>query len=119
MNADKVKATLGQYRSLVARLSYLDEVIYTCENKNISTSDKILYDRAKSEYKDVINQMYKINMLIDRVDNPLYKTLLEKYYIQGEKIDAIAYDTTYSNRWVYKSIKKAIEQIAEKENCDF
>lgn len=120
MTANEIKNLLKQYQPLANRMTYLEEIINNYNNRenNKAKTEIIQYNRAVTEYDYLLNQVEKIINLIDDIDNLLNKTIVEKYYIQGEKVEAIASDLDRTDRWVYKSITKAINEIARKRTDD-
>lgn len=119
MNADEVKNLLKQYQPLTSRMTYLEDIINDYKKGDNKTKPEVIqYKRAVTEYDHLLNQVETIINLIDDIEDLVNKTIIEKYYLQGEKVEAIASDLDRTDRWVYKSIRKAIREIAGKRTDD-
>jgi DNA-directed RNA polymerase specialized sigma24 family protein len=88
---EKKKAWLSRYR----------------KNKLIIKSEQELIDEHIKMYQE--NQ--QIIKAINSVDNPLYKALLIRRYINGETNEEISKNMNYEERHVRRLLKKSIESI--------
>ncbi len=95
----------------------------TCDNNinaSIHDSDKIgrivpdiidLTNKIKLNNQKLIAIYYEISRIIDSVNDVKSRQVLIKHYIGGLTFSKIADDLDYSERWVYKIHKKALELL--------
>ena len=95
-------------------------------NAKVQTSPKIdklsgqvdrhmdLIKRCHYKQQKAAEEMRKVLELIDGLDTPLYKEVLTKRYIHGQRWEQIAIDLNYTFSMIMKLHNKSIEELKQK-----
>lgn len=91
------------------------------QSRMADTVDKMV--DLERELADAVNEYaakrQEIAAVIQRVDNPNYRTLLEYRYLACMKWEEIAVRMHYSWQWVHKMHKRALKEAQEAIESDY
>ena len=94
-------------------------------NNNNYVIEKMIDEKIKyeKELDDNISNMIKLkrecSVMIDKIDNNIYKIILYKYYFNNETYDKIADDCGYSTRWIQELHSKALKEFDKIYNSSY
>ena len=82
-------------------------------NEKIQCNDITLADFCKRHLKDNAIHRQNVLRLFDYIHNELDRDIMKRHYIDNQNWYDIAYELCYSERYVMKCHKRALEDIAK------
>ena len=107
----KPPLTVKKLKSILDFLKYYDISEKECLECMVKYKDIADFYREHREY--IIKRRKNVLRLFDYCENDFDRELLQRRYVYCEDYYNIAYSMAYSERMIYRYLKKALERLAE------